>query len=113
MIKQVIAIRKDLNMRKGKMVVQGAHAAIQSALLADKLTYKSWEACGTKKICIGVDSEAELIELYQMAKDEGMPCALIRDAGLTEFKEPTLTAIAIGPYDSREIDLITGMKKLL
>lgn len=28
-VKQVLVIRKDLNMRKGKMVAQGAHSAMK------------------------------------------------------------------------------------
>lgn len=28
MVKQVIIIRTDLNMRKGKMIAQGAHASV-------------------------------------------------------------------------------------
>ena len=34
-VKQVLVLRKDLNMSKGKMVVQGAHASI--AFLTNKM----------------------------------------------------------------------------
>ncbi len=32
--KQVIVLRKDLNMRKGKMVAQGAHASMRAVSVA-------------------------------------------------------------------------------
>src|SRR5271157_6246907 len=31
-VKQVIVMRKDLNMRKGKMIAQGAHASMKAIL---------------------------------------------------------------------------------
>lgn len=31
-VKQVIVMRKDLNMRKGKMIAQGAHASVDALL---------------------------------------------------------------------------------
>ena len=66
------------------------------------------------KITVGVDSLAELEELYEAAALEGWPCAIIEDAGLTEFGGvPTVTAVAIGPYKSEEIDKLTGHLKLL
>ena len=44
-----------------------------------------------------------------VAQAAGLPCALIRDLGATEFHGvPTHTAIAIGPAEAAEIDRITG-----
>jgi len=104
-------------MRKGKMIAQGAHACLNSFQLATKFGYKSichdWEQTGQTKICVGVTSEAELVNIYKEASDANIPCSLIKDAGRTEFKEPTLTAVAIGPWHSNEIDKITGKLKLL
>ena len=131
-IKQVILIRTDLGMRKGKMIAQGAHASMK--VFFDCATYESWpEGYERTKVPIEVDknmygwmtglftkvvckvtSETELVDLYEQAKNEHIPCALIRDAGLTEFHGiPTLTAAAIGPALSQDIDLITGHLKLL
>lgn len=113
MLKQVIVLRKDLNMRKGKMVAQGSHASLVSYLAAEQPVAFDWLNNGQTKICVGVDSEAELVAIYERAKADGIPCSLIRDAGHTEFKEPTLTAVGIGPDDSGLIDPITGNLKLL
>ena len=140
--KQVIIIRKDLNMRKGKAVAQGAHASlavILDALRIGKLrmtnprvlfggTYggklkpelraesdgmQSWLDERFTKICVYVNSEAELLEVHQKVKEAGLPCSLIQDAGRTEFKEPTYTAVAIGPDWADKIDPITGDLPLL
>jgi len=116
-LKQVICVRKDLNMRKGKMVAQGSHASLMS--YTNSLTPKNysiageWLNDGQTKICVGVDSEQQLRDIYAEARLAGLPCSLVLDAGHTEFKEPTYTACAIGPADSDEIDKITGALKLL
>ena len=126
-LKQVIILRKDLNMRKGKMVAQGAHASIKAILSACNITHhkrgmtldspieevNEWLSNLQTKICVGVDSEQALLDIYQKALDTDLPCSLIKDAGLTEFKEPTFTAVAIGPADATEVDKITGSLKLL
>lgn len=65
------------------------------------------------KICVRVDSEEELLEINKQAEESELPVALIKDAGLTEFKEPTLTCLAIGPANAEEIDKLTGHLKLL
>ena len=123
--KQVIVLRTDLKCRKGKMCVQAAHASLKAILdlctkdddtltlhLDDRL--KPWIEGLYKKICVGVDSEQELIDIYEKAKSAGLICSIITDVGLTEFNGiPTLTAVAIGPDTSDKIDLITGNLKLL
>lgn len=68
------------------------------------------------KICLSVENEEELIELYSKIKENNpqIPCVLIEDAGLTEFNGvPTKTCIGIGPYWSDEIDVFTKKLKLL
>lgn len=115
--KQVIIIRKDLSMRLGKCVAQGSHASLHSYQKALKMfpdITKEWDELGCTKICVYVKSEEELISIYGEAVKAKIPCALIRDAGLTEFKGiPTLTCCAIGPYKVDEIDKITKHLPLL
>lgn len=66
------------------------------------------------KITVYVNSEAELLEVYNKAKEKGLICSLITDAGLTEFNGvPTKTAVAIGPCWAEEVDGITGNLPLL
>jgi PTH2 family peptidyl-tRNA hydrolase len=118
--KQVIVIRKDLNMRKGKMVAQGSHASM--AFLTRRLQknepiteiQKEWLDNSFAKICVSVDSEQELLEIEQKAKEMGVECHLITDNGLTEFKNiPTKTCLALGPDKSEILDQISGELKLL
>lgn len=123
--KQTIVLRKDLNMRKGKMVAQGAHASMRAILqlghreggnfvvpLDERL--EPWLLGRFKKICVSVNSEAELLQLHQQARSAGLITALIQDAGLTEFGGvPTYTALAVGPDTEDRVDLVTGSLPLL
>ena len=123
--KQVIVLRKDLNMRKGKMVAQGAHASM-GAILAlarrdgDSLVIpldarvEPWLTGRFKKICVSVNSEKEMLDLYERAKSAGLVCSLIQDAGLTEFGGvPTYTAIAVGPDAEERVNEFTAGLPLL
>lgn len=133
MIKQVIVMRTDLGMRKGKMIAQGAHASmmfLSHALDYDVLAHahggggqyvynptpeqKEWFEDKFTKICVRVDSEEQLLEIHQKALDAGLTSHLVTDAGLTEFGGvPTNTCIAIGPHEEEKINPITGELKLL
>ena len=116
--KQVIIIRKDLNMRKGKMVAQGAHASM-AAVLTFKIFLKpliiwKWLFGVFTKICVSVDSEEELLMIYAKAKKAGILCSLIEDSGKTEFGGvPTHTSVAVGPAYVDQLQNITGHLKLL
>ncbi len=120
-IKQVIVMRKDLNMRKGKMISQGSHASMSFLALKIKNADTSltpemelWLNGTFTKICVSVDTEEELLEIHQKAKDANLEVHLITDSGKTEFAGiPTNTCLAIGPNNSEEIDKITGHLKLL
>lgn len=129
--KQVIVIRKDLNMRKGKMCSQAAHASMKVILdimcsytfdtythlhltLLNDTPLKDWIDGIFTKIVVGCDSEEELLDLARQAYDNELYHAKIKDVGLTEFRgESTWTALAIGPDESEKIDEITGHLKLL
>lgn len=123
--KQVIVMRKDLNMRKGKMIAQGAHAslavlvraaAIDGAKLELALTapMQAWLTEKFTKITVSVDSEAALEAIVAKAAAANVPHALITDAGRTEFHGvPTKTCCAIGPAWVDDVDAITGDLPLL
>ena len=142
MVKQVIVINKSLNMRKGKIAAQAAHAsmAVLLEMMRGGKTYQEWQkdmeaygedysltlnvAWGSSldewlrgaftKICVSVNSEAELDALFQAAKEQNLPVSMITDNGWTEFHGvPTKTCIAIGPAPAEEIDKITGGLSLL
>jgi len=115
MIKQVLIIRKDLHMRQGKAIVQGAHAALGAAWeIADNTNWHTeWVNTGTTKICVYVESLVALQTLYDAAIKNALPCYLVTDAGRTEFKEPTITCLAIGPAPADQIDILTKALPLL
>lgn len=113
--KQVIVMRKDLNMRKGKLIAQGAHASLGVTLKnLDHPDVKGWLAGRFAKIAVYVNSEEELFEIHDKALEEGILVELITDAGFTEFNGvPTNTCIAVGPGKVDEINKVTGHLPLL
>ena len=125
-VKQVIVMRKDLNMSKGKMVTQGAHASI--AFLTNKMkdnlsnpealwwvnlsqAEKEWVYGTFFKVCVGVDSEKELLDIGYNAVVLGLSVKYIEET--TGFDKPTVTCLAIGPDYSSKIDPVTKHLKLL
>jgi len=116
MMKQVLVLRKDLNLGKGKLAAHAAHASLAACRKAEKSHpdgVAEWIAGGEKKVAVSAGSEAELLELFEKAKRLKMPCALIRDAGLTQISPGTATALGIGPFSEGELDKLTGHLKLL
>jgi peptidyl-tRNA hydrolase, PTH2 family len=122
--KQVIVIRRDLRMRRGKEIAQGAHAA--SAWLADRVLQgmtsngtvdhvalsaaeRSWLKSSFRKVTVKVNSEEELMAVYQTASEAGLVVRLVTDRGLTEFGGvPTRTCLAVGPDYDDLVDPVTG-----
>jgi len=111
-LKQAIILRADLGMGKGKLAAQSAHASIEAMGKTDKKTVEEWKSQGMKKVVLKVQSEKELFELFNSARRE-LPCALIKDAGLTQIESGSATAIAIGPAEESKINKFTKELKLL
>ena len=138
-IKQVIVVRKDLNMRKGKMCAQVAHASLKifldrigyikprfpetdneqdstTSFTPAMISWCEWKEGqpGFTKIVVSCNSEEELFEIEKKAQDAKIVHALIRDNGVTEFHGvQTPTCICLGPDEAEKIDLITGGCPLL
>lgn len=131
--KQMIVVRRDLKMRKGKIAAQASHACVEATLMAivhegrqdqlrstgnwvylehdddDISPLTDWFDAGVAKVCVYVDSEEELLDLADRGREQGFLVALIRDAGHTEFHgEPTYTCLAFEPLPANEIDPLTG-----
>ena len=131
--KQVIVVRKDLKMRKGKIGSQCAHASMavffnrieninsypdgsRYEMIIDPITpeMNEWIKNSFTKAVLAVDSEEELVAIYQKAQSANLPCSLITDNGTTVFDGiPTKTCVAVGPATVEDIDKITGDLKLL
>lgn len=126
-VKQVIVVRKDLQMRKGKLAAQVAHASMKflidnnEADRGDELNVKlsndeaTWLMSGSfTKVVVGCDSEGALRDLIFQAELADIEVHPIVDAGRTEFNNvPTLTCAAFGPCSAVELDRITGTLKLM
>ncbi|MEM0106675.1 MAG: peptidyl-tRNA hydrolase Pth2 [Candidatus Micrarchaeaceae archaeon] len=115
-IKQAIIIRSDLEMSRGKMAAQAAHASLMSYFEAekkDKNITDEWLKTGEKKIVLKVSNEEALIKLYNAFKFREVPCALVTDAGLTEIPPGSKTALGVGPWISSKVDEFTSGLKLL
>ena len=122
--KQVIVIRRDLKMRRGKEIAQGAHASmawlrqrimphITPAGRADQVQFsaaeRSWLELSMRKVTVKVGSEQELLGVYDKAIAAGLVVHMITDRGLTEFGGiPTRTCLAVGPDYDDLIDPVTG-----
>ncbi len=111
--KQVILVRQDLNLPKGKLAAQVAHAAVEAVLRSNKEVVKTWRAEGMKKIVLKVKDLKELKKYMQFAKDADLVTALITDAGKTVVAPGTETCCAIGPAEEEDIDVVTGELKMV
>lgn len=133
-VKQVLLYRRDLKMRKGKIAAQCAHASMavflrrrlppgsvearldgvvlppdETLVVPMDEAMAAWVTSLFTKIVLSVADEAALVEAHRLAVEAGLPCALIRDAGHTEFHGvPTLTTCALGPGPIEAIDAISG-----
>lgn len=127
-IKQVIVMRKDLNMRKGKIAAQAGHACVLAIFKSinkledftwslnddfikgeDNSYLSQWLNNGFVKICVYVNSEEELLNIAKKADEKKIAYSLIKDNGYTEFHGvPTYTCIGFEPLPSCVIDEITG-----
>ena len=111
--KQVILVRQDLKLPKGKMAAQAAHASVEAVLKSDPKTVKAWREEGMTKIALKVKDEKELLLYFQHAKDARIVVSLITDAGRTVIAPGTKTCVGIGPDMEDKIDKITGKLPLL
>lgn len=133
--KQMIVMRRDLRMRKGKIAAQAGHACVEATLMAlaregrldevrltpdegwvylehpegEATPLSDWFDAGVAKVCVYVDSVEELLDIADQGREQGFLVALIKDAGFTEFHgEPTFTCLAFEPLPAEKIDPITG-----
>ena len=111
--KQIILVRQDLKLPKGKLSAQAAHASVEAVLNSDKQKVREWRAEGMAKIVLKVKDEKELLFYLRQAKEAGLTAALITDAGRTVIAPGTNTCVSIGPDEEEKIDEITGKLPLL
>ncbi|MFQ3320464.1 MAG: PTH2 family peptidyl-tRNA hydrolase [Natronomonas sp.] len=107
-MKQAIVARTDIGMGNGKLAAQVAHASLQAYEKAGDSAQREWKSGGQKKVVLKGSGESELQRLADEARREGLPYALIRDAGHTQLEPGTVTALAVGPGSENIVDKVTG-----
>ncbi len=112
-MKQVIVMRGDLQISRGKIAAQACHASLGAYKRADKKVIQKWEAEGGKKVVVKVKDLEELFQIQEMVKATDIPYFLVRDAGHTELPQSTITCLGIGPDEDEKIDKLTQDLKLL
>ena len=114
--KLVVAVRRDLDMGKGKIAVQVGHAAVTVGEETRKRHpewWNRWLGEGQCKVVVKVNSEEDLREIRRKAEQLGLESAIIHDRGLTQVDPGTATCVGIGPGPSEIVDKITGTLPLL
>ena len=114
-IKQVIVVRTDLDMGKGKIAAQVGHACVLGAEYVRKSKpdwFSEWWK-GQEKIVLKVSNLKELEQVKQGAIEIGVPWSEVTDAGHTQIAPGTVTCISLGPAPEEKIDKITGDLKLM
>ena len=112
-LKQVILVRQDLKMGKGKMAAQVSHASVEALLKSHKDDVAAWRQQGMKKAVLKVKDLDELLAYKRTAEDAGLVVALITDAGHTQLAPGTTTCLGIGPDKAEKIDKVTGSLQLI
>ncbi|KAK5578298.1 hypothetical protein RB653_003254 [Dictyostelium firmibasis] len=113
--KQVLVIRTDLGMTKGKIIAQCCHASLgarQKALKDTKKVLRQWENFGCAKITLKANSKEELVDLRNKAKEFGVVSYLVLDSGHTQIPSGSATVLAVGPAPKDMVDAVTKHLKL-
>ena len=114
--KQVIIVRRDLNMGTGKIAAQVAHAAVMGAervKASRREWFNSWFGAGQAKVVVKVKNIEELVDVRIRAEKMNLHVVQVQDSGLTQIPSGTITCIGIGPAPSDLIDKVTFELKLL
>jgi len=109
-IKQVIVVRTDLDMGKGKIAALVGHACVLGAEHVRKSNpewFSVWWT-GQEKIVLKVANLKELEQVKQDAIEFDLPWSEVTDAGHTQIASGTTTCISIGAAPEEKIDKITG-----
>lgn len=108
--KQAIVLRSDLEISEGKRIAQACHASLKAYKKSDDEIRRKWENQGAKKVALHGNN---LKDLKKRSSEIGVPAAMIKDAGRTQVKPGTITAIGIGPDEESKVDKITGQLELI
>ena len=107
-----LIVRTDLDMSRGKIVAQAAHAAVEVALKArGTAMFERWRQAGSRKISL-IAPDLETLDDISSKCANGIVSHMVKDAGHTEIPPGTVTVLGIlGPRQS--IDILTSDLNLL
>jgi PTH2 family peptidyl-tRNA hydrolase len=113
-MKLALVVRTDLDMGRGKIAAQVAHAAV-AATLANRrgAVFHRWLEDGQPKVVLKVPDAGAIEQLIARARTAGLPVEVVHDAGRTQVPAGTLTCCAIGPAQAGLIDAATAGLRLL
>jgi cytochrome c oxidase assembly factor 4 len=106
MTKQVLVVRKDLNMSSGKIAAQSVHATLR-AIVVSEYTFSQMNVC----ITCGVKNEGKLFNLIKKAEENNIPYGLQIDSGKTEVESGTATVLSLGPVEGEKIEILNNITK--
>jgi PTH2 family peptidyl-tRNA hydrolase len=113
-MKLALVVRADLDMGRGKIAAQVAHAAVAATLAGlGGSVFHSWLEAGQPKVVLKVATAEQLDDIITQARAAGLPVQLVHDAGRTQVTAGTLTCCAIGPAQGERIDAVTAGLSLL
>jgi PTH2 family peptidyl-tRNA hydrolase len=112
-MKQVMIVRTDLKMRKGKIAAQCCHGSIGAYKKSPADKIRKWENEAYAKVVLKVQTLEELTALKKRADEKGIANYLVVDAGRTQIPTSSVTVLALGPDEDEIIDEVTGDLKLL
>lgn len=112
-MKQVMVVRNDLKMGKGKIAAQCCHGSLGAYKKTNPEKIRKWEDEAYAKVVCKVNSLEELLELKKQAIINKVSYYLVVDAGRTQVPTSTTTVLALGPDEDEILDKITGDLKLL
>src|SRR2546426_12722169 len=98
--KLVIAVRSDLDLSRGKLAVQVAHAAVMAAPQAKARHRKwvaEWIAEGQKKVVVKGGALPDLRSLPAEGPSMHLPTTVVEGAGPTEVPTRAGPCVGIGP----------------
>jgi PTH2 family peptidyl-tRNA hydrolase len=113
-VKLAVVVRTDLDMGRGKIAAQVAHAAVAATLASlGTADFAAWLAEGQPKVVLRVRTAGQLEDVVRQARAGGLSVEVISDAGRTQVTPGTLTCCALGPAESQRIDAVAAGLALL
>jgi PTH2 family peptidyl-tRNA hydrolase len=113
-VKLAVVVRTDLDMGRGKIAAQVAHATVAAVLgNPDGADLATWLRDGQPTVVLKVTTAEHLRDVVRQGQAAGLPVEFVNDAGRTQVTPGTLTCCALGPAESRRIDAVTARLSLL